>query len=137
MIEGISHITLTVSDLDKSAEMLKAVLDAEEVYSSGDKTFSLSREKFFLIGGCWIVLMEGESLPTRTYNHVALKINETEFEKYAARIRDYGLEMREPRNRIAGEGQSLYFYDYDNHLFELHTGTLAERLQRYCAFRAE
>jgi fosfomycin resistance protein FosX len=24
-----------------------------------------------------------------------------------------------------------YFYDYDNHLFELHTGTLEERLARY------
>ena len=25
----------------------------------------------------------------------------------------------------------LYFYDDDNHLFELHTGTLEERLERY------
>ncbi|MEI6285748.1 MAG: FosX/FosE/FosI family fosfomycin resistance hydrolase [Bacillota bacterium] len=131
MIEGISHITLIVVDLDKSAEMLIAVLGAEEVYSSGAQTYSLSREKFFLIGGVWIVLMEGESLPARTYNHVALKISETEFEKYSELIRDYGLETRKSRNRVAGEGRSLYFYDYDNHLFELHAGTLAERLRRY------
>jgi hypothetical protein len=32
---------------------------------------------------------------------------------------------------VAGEGHSLYFYDYDNHMFELHTGTLEERLTRY------
>jgi hypothetical protein len=32
---------------------------------------------------------------------------------------------------VEGEGQSLYFYDFDNHLFELHTGTLAQRLARY------
>ena len=32
---------------------------------------------------------------------------------------------------MTGEGRSLYFYDDDNHLFELHTGTLEERLQRY------
>ncbi|EIW18957.1 lactoylglutathione lyase-like lyase [Pelosinus fermentans DSM 17108] len=32
---------------------------------------------------------------------------------------------------MEGEGRSLYFYDYDNHLFELHTGTLTERLKRY------
>ena len=25
----------------------------------------------------------------------------------------------------------LYFYDDDNHLFEIHTGTLAQRLERY------
>ena len=42
-----------------------------------------------------------------------------------------GLEIRPPRQRVPGEGRSLYFYDDDNHLFELHTGTLAERLERY------
>ncbi len=34
---------------------------------------------------------------------------------------------------MAGEGRSLYFHDHDNHLFELHTGTLEERLARYGA----
>ena len=29
------------------------------------------------------------------------------------------------------EGQSLYFYDCDNHLFELHSGTLDESLAAY------
>nr|WP_187355155.1 hypothetical protein [Paenibacillus tengchongensis] len=36
-----------------------------------------------------------------------------------------------PRLRIGGEGIPLYFYDYDNNLFELHTGTLEERLASY------
>ncbi len=35
------------------------------------------------------------------------------------------------RSRVESEGRSIYFYDYDNHLFELHTGTLEERLERY------
>jgi len=131
MIEGISHITLVVGDLQRSAAMLTAAFDAAEVYGSGDNMFSLSREKFFLIGGVWLVLMEGEPLPTRTYNHVAFKINEAEFENYVQRINDCGLEMKAPRDRVAGEGRSIYFYDYDNHLFELHTGTLVERLKRY------
>jgi len=40
-------------------------------------------------------------------------------------------EIRPPRSRVAGEGASLYLYDFDNHLFELHTGTLEQRLARY------
>jgi hypothetical protein len=42
-----------------------------------------------------------------------------------------GLETMKDRKRIKGEGKSIYFYDYDNHLFELHTGSLGERLKHY------
>lgn len=27
--------------------------------------------------------------------------------------------------------REVYFYDFDNHFFELHTGTLEQRLERY------
>jgi catechol 2,3-dioxygenase-like lactoylglutathione lyase family enzyme len=131
MIEGLSHITLVVSDLERSAEMLRRVFDAKELYSSGPKQFSLSAEMFFDIGGVWLVLMQGESLPSPSYRHIAFKISERDFESYLKRIEALGLKVKPPRARVAGEGRSIYFYDYDNHLFELHTGTLQERLTRY------
>lgn len=131
MIEGISHLTFIVRDLELATRFFREIFDAEEVYASGEATFSLSREKFFLIGTQWIAVMEGESLPTRTYNHIAFKIAEAEFETYYARIRRLGVDCKPPRPRVDGEGNSLYFYDFDNHLFELHTGTLSERLERY------
>jgi len=107
------------------------IFDAEEIYSSGDKTFSLTREKFFKINDQWIVIMQGDSLSDRTYNHVAFKIPNEEFDNYEERIRALELDLKTPRTRVEGEGRSLYFYDFDNHLFELHTGTLSERLFRY------
>lgn len=131
MIEGLSHITFVVRDLDRMAKFLTIIFDAEEVYSSGDRTFSLSKEKFFLINGIWIAVMQGEPLPQRTYNHVAFKIADSEVEQYRSRIQSLDVEFREGRDRIEGEGHSLYFYDYDNHLFELHTGTLEQRLAKY------
>lgn len=131
MIEGISHITFIVKDLERSTKFLKYIFDAEEVYSSENKTFSLSREKFFIIGEHWIAIMEGKELYERTYNHVAFRIREEDFEKYLKRIEELGLDFKPPRHRVEGEGRSLYFYDFDNHLFELHTGTLEERLLRY------
>jgi fosfomycin resistance protein FosX len=131
MIQGLSHLTFIVRDLDKMALIITQVLGGEEVYSSGDNTFSTSREKFFVVGGIWIAIMEGESLLTRTYNHVAFKVSDEQLEKARIAATKLGLEIRPPRPRVDGEGRSLYFHDYDNHLFELHTGTLDERLARY------
>jgi len=75
--------------------------------------------------------MEGESLTEQTYNHIAFHITENEFDEYVKRIKDIGAEIRPERSRVVGEGRSVYFYDFDNHLFELHTGTLDERLHHY------
>jgi catechol 2,3-dioxygenase-like lactoylglutathione lyase family enzyme len=131
VIEGLSHVTFVVRDLERMTRILTSIFGAQEVYASGDETFSIAREKFFQVGDLWIAVMEGEPLPSRTYNHVAFKIEDTEFEAYEAKVKAMGLEIRPPRRRVPGEGRSLYFYDDDNHLFELHTGTLAERLERY------
>lgn len=130
-IEGLSHITFIVRDLDRMERLLTAVLGARRVYDSGAATFSLSKERFFLVGELWIATMEGEPLPARSYNHVAFKIAEADYDDCLARVRSLGLEMREGRSRVEGEGRSIYFYDHDNHLFELHTGTLEQRLARY------
>ncbi len=131
MIEGLSHITLITSDLARMSLIMSQVLDGREIYSSGEETFSLAREKFFIVGGQWIAIMEGESLPSRSYNHIAFKIAASTVDTYRARIERLGLDLRESRPRVEGEGLSLYFYDHDNHLFELHTGTLEKRLERY------
>jgi catechol 2,3-dioxygenase-like lactoylglutathione lyase family enzyme len=131
MIKGISHITFIVKDLDKMKLFLETIFDAKEVYSSDGKEYSLSKEKFFLIGDIWIATMEGDSLKEKTYNHIAFQVDDDEFSDYADRIKQLGVEIKPERSRVDGEGQSIYFYDYDKHLFEIHSGTLTQRLQRY------
>ena len=131
MVEGLSHITFIVKNLDRTSGFLKTVFNAKEVYSSGEYKHSYSKEKFFLVNDLWFVIMEGESPAEKTYNHIALKIAESDLEKYIERVESLGLEVLHSRSRIGGEGKSFYFYDYDNHLFELHAGTLDKRLQAY------
>jgi len=131
VIQGLSHMTFIVRDLDKMEEVLTQVLDARKIYDSGEKTFSLSKERFFDIGGIWVATMEGDPLPTRTYNHVAFKMSPDDYDDRLQRIVSLGLDVREGRSRVAGEGHSIYFHDHDNHLFELHSGTLENRLRRY------
>ena len=131
MIAGLSHMTFVVRDLERMTRIMTGIFGAREVYASGEESFSAAREKFFQVGELWIAVMEGAPLPSRTYNHVAFKIDDAEFGAYEAKVKAMGLEIWPPRQRVPGEGRSLYFYDDDNHLFELHTGILAERLERY------
>jgi catechol 2,3-dioxygenase-like lactoylglutathione lyase family enzyme len=62
---------------------------------------------------------------------ICIKIPDSYFDEFLKRIKDAGIEIIPERSRVDGEGRSIYFYDYDNHLYELHTGTLEERLERY------
>lgn len=100
MIEGISHITFIVKNLDKTAHFFQSIFDDEEVYSSSEKTYSLSKEKFFLINGIWIAIMEGDPIKEKSYNHVAFKVASEDFQKYVERVNRMGVEMKEPRNRV-------------------------------------
>jgi fosfomycin resistance protein FosX len=128
---GLSHLTFIVHDVEKMTRIIVDVLGGREVYASGANQHSLSPEKFFDVSGLWVAIMQGDPLPTRTYNHVAFKVSPEQLAKAKLAIEALGLDLRESRPRVSGEGQSLYFHDYDNHLFELHTGTLEERLAAY------
>ncbi|MFV0409806.1 MAG: FosX/FosE/FosI family fosfomycin resistance hydrolase [Paracoccus sp. (in: a-proteobacteria)] len=131
MTEGLSHITFICADLDRMEDILTRVLKARKIYDSMGEGFSISPERFFDIGGVWVAIMQGEALPARSYDHVAFKIAEADYDARLETIRELGLDLRESRRRVPGEGRSIYFHDADNHLFELHTGTLSERLARY------
>ena len=50
-IQGISHITFVVKDLERMARFLCEGLGAEEVYESHERKYSISKEKFFVLGG--------------------------------------------------------------------------------------
>ena len=132
-IAGISHLTFLVRDLERTARLLVDGLGAREVYDSGERTHSLSPEKFFVLGRVWLVAMEGEPPAERSCRHVAFQVDAEDLPGYRARLERLGVEIRPPRPRSEGEGESLYFHDFDNHLFELHAGTLDARLAAYAA----
>jgi hypothetical protein len=112
-------------------ELIELVFDGRELHASVERTFSVAGEKFFLVGDFWIAVMEGELLKERSYNRFVFKILPDALPEYRVRIERLGLTIGESRPRVDGEGHSIYFYDDDNHLFELHTGTLQEHLRRY------
>jgi catechol 2,3-dioxygenase-like lactoylglutathione lyase family enzyme len=132
-VRGISHATFVVADLERTARLLCEGLGAREVYDSAGREHSLSREKFFLVGDLWLVLMQGQPLERRSYRHLAFAVDAADLPAFRQRLLALGMEILPGRGRIDGEGESLYFHDYDNHLFELHAGTLDGRLAAYAA----
>ena len=130
-VRGISHVTFVVADLEPTARLLCEGLGAREVYDSAGREHSLSREKFFVLGDAWLVAMEGAPLAERSYRHVAFAVDGADLPRYRQRLQALGVEILPGRGRTEGEGASLYFHDHDNHLFELHAGTLDERLAAY------
>ncbi|MFF2272234.1 FosX/FosE/FosI family fosfomycin resistance hydrolase [Agromyces sp. NPDC058136] len=132
---GLSHVTFIVRDLDRMERILTTVLGAVRVYDSGSATYSLSPERFFLVGdgdaATWVAIMQGDGGMPRSYNHVAFQVERGDLPALREKVAALGLELRPPRSRVDGEGDSLYFYDDDGHLFELHAGSLRERLAVY------
>lgn len=123
----VSPYPLELDELDS----LKLIVDC----ARSAETYSISEERFFLVGqgdsATWVATMKGDGGLLRSYNHVAFKVNPDDLDLLRYRITGLGLECLPPRSRVEGEGKSIYFFDDDNHLFELHTGSLRERLTAY------
>ena len=130
-VDSVSHITFVVNDIDRMTQFLCEGVGAKEVFDNNDLDTQAPREKFFVLGDTWLAAIVGKSPVDRTYQHVAFKISSSDLTKFELRLRAIGVDIKPPRPRVEGESESLYFYDFDNHLFELHTGTLNQRLQVY------
>jgi catechol 2,3-dioxygenase-like lactoylglutathione lyase family enzyme len=128
---ALSHITLITTDLDRMQNLLETILEARCIYASGQNTFSLSEERFFKVGDTWVAIMQGDALSQRSYNHIAFFVEDGALDACRQRVEALDLDLHPPRPRVKGEGRSVYFYSHDNHLIELHSGTLNERLARY------
>lgn len=131
LISGLSHITLIVPDLDEMQRFLVAAFEARCVFDSAAAQVPLSDTRFYEIGGVWIATIKGDALPERSYNHIAFKIDDADFEACQIRLEAMDINLEPRRQRNEGEGRSLYFYGPGNHLFEVHTGTLQQRLTGY------
>ncbi|MBP2548669.1 catechol 2,3-dioxygenase-like lactoylglutathione lyase family enzyme [Neorhizobium galegae] len=140
MAGGLCHITFVTKNLDRMEKILTTVMKARKVEDPGADEFTLTKERIFQIGeglsSVWIVLIEGSVDLARSYNHVAFIIREEDVEERLAAIEALGLDLHDGHPHGTGrglhgeEGHSIYFYDDDNHMFELHVGTLEDRLRR-------
>ncbi|MDY7531497.1 fosfomycin resistance glutathione transferase [Pseudomonas sp. Bout1] len=120
MLLGLNHLTLSVTDLNRSIrfynELLQLRLDA--TWDNG---------AYLSVPGLWLCLsLESLSTPAAGYTHYAFTVAAEDFASAVARLRAVGVaEWRDNRS----EGASFYFLDPDGHKLEVHVGDLASRLQ--------
>jgi catechol 2,3-dioxygenase-like lactoylglutathione lyase family enzyme len=122
-VAGLNHVTLAVTDLDRSVSFYQDTL--------GFRLHAIWNDGAYLeAGALWLCLsLDPNAKHARRddYTHLALDVARPHFEALAAQVRTTAPIWKENRS----EGASLYFLDPDGHKLELHVGSLASRLQHY------
>ena len=124
-VRGLNHLTLAVTDLNRSVAFYRDVLgcDLRAIWSEG---------AYLEAGSLWLCLSADPIASAdvrRDYTHYAFDVAEDEFEALAERVRQRATVWKDNRT----EGASLYFLDPDGHRLELHVGSLVSRLAHYQA----
>lgn len=122
MISGINHVTLSVSDLERSFHFYTDILKLKPAAK-------WNRGAYLLAGEDWICLSldrDARSGPLPEYTHFAFTISSKDFDAYAVNLLSRGCKTwKENRS----EGNSLYILDPDGHKLEIHAGDLSSRLE--------
>lgn len=124
LLNGINHITLAVSDIEKSIKFYRDVLGMALRYHNANTVY-------FESGALWLCLSydpECRKSAHPDYTHIAFDVNQNSFDEAAQRILNSGAIIWKDNK---SEGQSLYFLDPDHHKLEIHVGNLESRLKAY------
>jgi catechol 2,3-dioxygenase-like lactoylglutathione lyase family enzyme len=121
MLDAIGHIALVVSDPARTAALFESLFNARIVRRVDTDGH---HETYVRLGRTWFVLVGANVERSRTGDHIAFQVTQEVLESVTDRLRAMGLEFI-----IARSNTSLYFFDYDNHVFELDAGNLEAELE--------
>jgi catechol 2,3-dioxygenase-like lactoylglutathione lyase family enzyme len=120
-VRGLNHITLAVSDVERSIRFYTGGLGLHLRKQSRTATHLEA-------GSFWICLSpdpETRKEPHPDYTHIAFDVPQEDFAAMVAQLERAGARQWKD-NR--SEGDSYYFLDPDGHKLEIHVGTLESRL---------
>lgn len=120
MLNRIGHIALTVRDPIRTATLFEELFGAAIVARKDDDGHD---ETFVRLGQTWFVLVQAEADRPRSGDHVAFLVSKPVLLETAEKLKGMDVEFF-----LARADTALYFFDYDNHVFELDTMDLDREL---------
>ena len=120
MLEEIGHIALVVQNPARTASLF-GELFASKIVSRKDSDGH--EETFVQLGRTWFALVKADVQRSRTGDHIAFRVSKSTLLACAEKLKQMGQEFL-----FARSDSALYFYDYDNHVFELDTTDLEKDL---------
>lgn len=121
MLESLSHIALVVKDPTRTAALFQDLFGVRAIERSDDDGH---RETFIRLGGIWIVLVAAPVERARTGDHIAFRTTPEILEATAAKLQAMGRAFIRARS-----DRALYFFDDDDHVFELDTEDIDQELR--------
>jgi hypothetical protein len=120
MLKSISHIALVVKDPARTAALFHELFSTAAVAREDEEGHF---ETFVRLGGVWIALVGAPVQRARTGDHIAFHTTPEILEATVAKLEAMGREFVRARYNRA-----LYFFDYDDHVFELDTEDIDKEL---------
>ena len=118
MLSGLNHITVTVSDIQRSLDYY-----IDKLGFTGHVKWDTGA--YLSLSDMWFCLSLGRPSPAQDYSHIAFSVPAERFQALAESLSEAGITQWQPNS---SEGDSLYILDPDGHRLELHVGTLQSRL---------
>ncbi|MFM2657541.1 fosfomycin resistance glutathione transferase [Vibrio owensii] len=119
MLTGLNHITIAVSDLERSLYFY--------INALGFKGHVKWKQGAYLsLGDLWLCLSVDKPDEKTDYSHIAFSISQQDFTDFSHKL--IKLDIAQWKEN-ASEGDSLYLLDPDGHKLEIHSGDLYSRLE--------
>jgi hypothetical protein len=120
MLDAIGHIALIVKDSSRTARLFSDLFAAPIVER---KDVDGHDETFVKLGRTWFVLVQADAARPRGGDHVAFWVSKSTRLETAEKLKRMNMEFF-----LARADTAPYFFDYDNHVFELDTTDLEREL---------
>jgi catechol 2,3-dioxygenase-like lactoylglutathione lyase family enzyme len=120
MLDEIGHIALVVKDPARTASLFKELFASKAV---SRKDADGHDETFVQLGRTWFALVQADVERPRTGDHIAFSVSKSTLTTCVEKLKQMGQEYLFARSDTA-----LYFFDYDNHVFELDTTDIEKEL---------